>query len=133
MDSAVQKAILGEVKDPKEAYIATISELSNFIASDKMLDTFRQSADASIANTIAKNKLNVARGIKDADGNIVKEKQLFFKMDDEILKIIKEDPELFASGTARGVDANGDSIRLASADEVTAVSQLDEGLIKSSF
>ena len=130
VDSAVQKAILGEVKDPKEAYIATISELSNFIASDKMLDTFRQSADASIANTIAKNKLNVARGIKDADGNIVKEKQLFFKMDDEILKIIKEDPELFASGTARGVDANGDSIRLASADEVTAVSQLDEGLIK---
>ena len=113
VDSEVQRLILGEIKDPREAYVATVSELSNFIASDKMLNTFKQSADASIAATIARNAKNIADDVKDSKtGDIIQEKQLFFKMDEEILKIVKNNSDLFPKS-------------IENVEDLKSVSQLD--------
>ena len=129
VDSEVQRLILGEVKDPREAYVATIAELSNFIASDKMLDTFRQSADASILSTLAKNAENVTNNVTNAQGEVIKEGQVFFKMDDEILKIIKNNPDMLEKGYARGLDEAGENIRITDPNDINSVSQLDDRLI----
>ena len=121
VDDEIQRLILGEIRDPREAYVATVSELSNFIASDKMLNTFKQSVDASIASTIARNAENVANNVRGADGEIVQEGQLFFKMDDEILKIVKENPETLRDSLAKA--------KIDNADDLTSVSQLDSNVI----
>jgi len=114
VDSEVQRLILGEIRDPREAYVATVSELSNFIASDKMLNIFKQNADASIAATKAKNAENIANDVRDPKTKeIVQEKQLFFKMDDEILNIVKSDNELLAKA------------KIEKIEDLKSVSQLD--------
>ena len=122
VDSEVQRLILGEIRDPREAYVATVSELSNFIASDKMLNTFKQSADASISATklknatiIKNNQENVANNIKNKKGEILQQpldKQLFFKMDEEILKIVKNNSDLFPKS-------------IENVEDLKSVSQLD--------
>ena len=88
VDSEVLKQILGEIRDPREAFISTVSELSNFIATDRFLAKFKESVDSSIAATAARNADRVARGL-DA------ETPIFFKSDDEILKIVKNNPREF--------------------------------------
>ena len=90
MDSKVQRLILGEVEDPREAYVATVAELSNFVAADKFLNTFKASADANIAATLARNAENIANNVLDSSGKVVQEKQLFYNIEDEILKILKK-------------------------------------------
>ena len=55
VDSDVLKAILGEIRDPREAFISTVSELSNFIATDRFLQLFKNSVDANIAQVVARN------------------------------------------------------------------------------
>ena len=113
VETEVQRLILGEIRDPREAYVATVSELSNFIASDKMLSVFKQSADESIAATIARNAENVANNVRDPKtGEIIQEKQLFFKMDDEILNMVKNDPELLPKS-------------IENVEDLKSVSQLD--------
>ena len=121
VDDEVQRLILGEIRDPREAYVATVSELSNFIASDKMLNTFKQSVDASIASTLARNAENVANNVRGADDEIIQEGQLFFKMDDEILKIVKENPETLRDSLAKA--------KIDNPDDLTSVSQLDSAVI----
>ena len=64
VDNEVIKAIMGEIKTPKEAYIHTIAELSNFIASDAFYTGFKQSANASIIGTAARNADSIAKGGK---------------------------------------------------------------------
>ena len=91
VDSDVLKAILGEIRDPREAFISTVSELSNFIATDRFLQLFKNSVDANIAQVAARNS-RLAAG---ADP----EKQVFFNMDDEVLNIIRNNPSEF-----QGVD-----------------------------
>ena len=43
VDSEVQRLILGEIRDPREAFISTVSELSNFVATDRFLSLFKES------------------------------------------------------------------------------------------
>ena len=62
VDNEVIKAIMGEIRTPKEAYIHTIAELSNFIASDTFYTGFKRSADAAIIGTATRNAENIARG-----------------------------------------------------------------------
>ena len=62
VDNEVIKAIMGEIRTPKEAYIHTIAELSNFIAADTFYTGFKRSADASIIGTATRNAENIARG-----------------------------------------------------------------------
>ena len=88
VDSEVLKQILGEIRDPREAFISTVSELSNFIATDRFLAKFRDSVDANIAATAARNADRVARGLDE-------ETPIFFKSDDEILKIVKNNSREF--------------------------------------
>jgi hypothetical protein len=64
VDNEIIKAIMGEIKTPKEAYIHTIAELSNFIAADAFYTGFKQSADTSIIGTAARNASSVANGRK---------------------------------------------------------------------
>ena len=45
IDNQLEREILGQIKDPKEAYIATVSELSKFIATDAYYKTFRQAVN----------------------------------------------------------------------------------------
>ena len=88
VDSEVLKQILGEIRDPREAFISTVSELSNFIATDRFLSKFKESVDSSITATAARNADRVARGLDE-------ETPIFFKSDDEILKIVKNNPREF--------------------------------------
>ena len=53
---------MGEIRTPKEAYIHTIAELSNFIAADTFYTGFKRSADASIIGTATRNAETLARG-----------------------------------------------------------------------
>ena len=62
VDNEVIKAIMGEIRTPKEAYIHTIAELSNFIAADTFYTGFKRSADASIIGTATRNAETLARG-----------------------------------------------------------------------
>ena len=62
VDNEVIKAIMGEIRTPKEAYIHTIAELSNFIAADTFYTGFKRSADASIIGTATRNAETIARG-----------------------------------------------------------------------
>ena len=62
VDNEVIKTIMGEIKTPKEAYIHTIAELSNFIAADTFYTGFKRSADASIIGTATRNADSLARG-----------------------------------------------------------------------
>ena len=62
VDNEVIKAIMGEIKTPKEAYIHTISELSNFIAADTFYTGFKKSADAAILSNLTRNADAIARG-----------------------------------------------------------------------
>jgi len=91
VDSDVLKAILGEIRDPREAFISTVSELSNFVATDRFLQLFKNSVDANIAQVAARNS-RLAEGAEP-------EKQVFFKMDDEVINIIRNNPTEF-----QGVD-----------------------------
>ena len=52
VDSPVLKEILGQTKNPTEAYIATVSDLATFIANDSFYTRLRQIADADIADSI---------------------------------------------------------------------------------
>ena len=103
VDSAVLKSILGEIRDPREAFISTVSELSNFIATDKFLQLFKNSADANIAQVAARN----SRLVEGAEP----EKQVFFNMNDEIINIIRANPSEF-----QGVNLN----TIARADQLDA-------------
>ena len=107
VDSEVQRLILGEIRDPREAFISTVSELSNFVATDRFLSVFKQSADANIAQVIARN---AARPTALAGKE---EKQVFFKMDDEIINWIKSKPQ----------DYN------INPDTISRVSELDSNLL----
>ncbi len=51
VDNEVIRSILGEVRNPKEAYMHTVGELSNFIASDAFYSSFKRTADNIIKNT----------------------------------------------------------------------------------
>ena len=50
VESPVLKEILGQVRNPTESYIATVSDLSTFIATDSFYTRLRQLADADIAD-----------------------------------------------------------------------------------
>jgi len=50
VDSPVLKEILGQTKNPTEAYIATVSDLSTFIANDSFYMRLRQIANNDIAD-----------------------------------------------------------------------------------
>ena len=51
MDNEVIRTILGEVRNPKESYMHTVGELSNFIASDAFYSNFKRVADDIISKT----------------------------------------------------------------------------------
>tara|TARA_B100000963_G_scaffold85361_2_gene72980 strand:+ start:389 stop:5137 length:4749 start_codon:yes stop_codon:yes gene_type:complete len=51
VDNEIIRAILGEVRNPKEAYMHTVGELSNFIAADAFYSSFKKTADNIIRNT----------------------------------------------------------------------------------
>ena len=105
VDSDVLKAILGEIRDPREAFISTVSELSNFIATDKFLQLFKNSADANIAQVSARNS-RLAEGAEP-------EKQIFFNMNDEIINVIRANPSEF-----QGIDLS----TISRADQLDAPS-----------
>ena len=105
VDSDVLKAILGEIRDPREAFISTVSELSNFIATDKFLQLFKNSADANIAQVAARNS-RLAEGAEP-------EKQIFFNMNDEIINVIRANPSEF-----QGIDLS----TISRADQLDAPS-----------
>ena len=109
VDSDVLKAILGEIRDPREAFISTVSELSNFVAIDRFLQLFKNSVDANIAQVAARNS-RLAQGAEP-------EKQLFFKMDDEVVNIIRNNPTEFQgvdpANISRLSDLDSDSIKKA--------------------
>ena len=48
IDNQLEREILGQIKDPREAYIATVSELSKFIATDAYYKTFRQAVNKAM-------------------------------------------------------------------------------------
>lgn len=50
VDSPVLKEILGQTKNPTEAYISTVSDLATFIANDAFYTRLRQLADMDIAD-----------------------------------------------------------------------------------
>ena len=108
VDSEVQRLILGEIRDPREAFISTVSELSNFVATDRFLGLFKETVDANIAGVAARN---AARPTTLRGGG--EENQLFYKMDDEIIKYIKERADRF------NVDPN----------TISRVTDLDEKLL----
>ena len=105
VDSDVLKAILGEIRDPREAFISTVSELSNFIATDKFLQLFKNSADANIAQVVARNS-RLAEGAEP-------EKQIFFNINDEIINVIRKNPSEF-----QGIDLS----TISRADQLDATS-----------
>jgi len=111
VDSEVQRLILGEIRDPREAFISTVSELSNFIATDRFLGLFKESMDINIANVAARNaaRPTTLRGTP--------EEPLFYKMDDEIINWIKQKPDFFN----------------VNPDNISRVSLLDEKLLKSAL
>jgi len=51
VDNEVIRTILGEVRNPKEAYMHTVGELSNFIAADAFYSNFKRVADDLIKRT----------------------------------------------------------------------------------
>jgi len=51
IDNEIIRAILGEVRNPKEAYMHTVGELSNFIAADAFYSSFKKTADNIIRQT----------------------------------------------------------------------------------
>ena len=51
VDNEVIRTILGEVRNPKESYMHTVGELSNFIASDAFYSSFKKVADDIISKT----------------------------------------------------------------------------------
>ena len=51
VDNEIIRAILGEVRNPKEAYMHTVGELSNFVAADAFYSSFKKTADNIIRNT----------------------------------------------------------------------------------
>ena len=51
MDNEVIRTILGEVRNPKESYMHTVGELSNFIASDAFYSNFKRVVDDIISKT----------------------------------------------------------------------------------
>jgi hypothetical protein len=50
VDNEVLQEILGQVRNPREAYIATVSDLSTFISTDSFFTRMREIADADIAD-----------------------------------------------------------------------------------
>ena len=50
VDNDVLQEILGQVRNPREAYIATVSDLSTFISTDSFFTRMREIADADIAD-----------------------------------------------------------------------------------
>ena len=52
VESPVLKEILGQTKSPTEAYIATVSDLSTFIATDSFYTRLRSIADADMAEAL---------------------------------------------------------------------------------
>ena len=100
VDSAVLKAILGEIRDPREAFISTVSELSNFVATDRFLQIFKNSVDANIAQVSARNS-RLAEGAEP-------ESQIFFKMDDEVINIIRNNPTEFQGVNPATISRLGD-------------------------
>ena len=116
VDSEVLRLILGEIRDPREAFISTVSELSNFIATDRFLGLFKETVDQNIAATIARNaaRPTTLRGAPE-------EKQLFYKMDDEIINWIKQKPDQF--------NVNPNTLdRVSDLDEKTLGAALDDWL-----
>lgn len=51
VDNEILRTILGEVRNPKEAYMHTVAELSNFISADAFYSSFKQFVDDAIAKT----------------------------------------------------------------------------------
>jgi hypothetical protein len=116
VDSEVLRLILGEIRDPREAFISTVSELSNFIATDRFLGLFKETVDQNIAATVARNaaRPTTLRGAPE-------EKQLFYKMDDEIINWIKQKPDQF--------NVNPNTLdRVSDLDEKTLGAALDDWL-----
>jgi len=62
VDNTIIREIMGEIRTPKEAYIHTVAELSNFIASDAFYTGFKRTADNSILATATRNADAIARG-----------------------------------------------------------------------
>lgn len=54
VDNEILKEIYGEVRNPRESFITTISEISNLIGSDKFYSQLREVADRNIAESAAK-------------------------------------------------------------------------------
>ena len=120
VDSDVLKAILGEIRDPREAFISTVSELSNFVATDRFLQMFKESVDSNIAAVNLRNaQRGAAPGLARPTGAapVEPEKQLFFKMDDEVVNIIRNNPTEFQgvdpANISRLSDLDSDSIKKA--------------------
>ena len=116
VDSEVLRLILGEIRDPREAFISTVSELSNFIATDRFLGLFKETVDQNIAATVARNAARPTT-LRAAP----EEKQLFYKMDDEIINWIKQKPDQF--------NVNPQTLdRVSDLDEKTLGAALDDWL-----
>jgi hypothetical protein len=116
VDSEVLRLILGEIRDPREAFISTVSELSNFVATDRFLGLFKETVDQNIAATVARNAARPTT-LRAAP----EEKQLFYKMDDEIINWIKQKPDQFNVNT-NTLD------RISDLDEKTLGAALDDWL-----
>ena len=57
VDDKIIQQIYGQIKDPREAYISTVAELSGFLSTDAYYTTFKNMADKSILETAEKNVL----------------------------------------------------------------------------
>jgi len=55
VDDKIIQQIYGQVKDPREAYISTVAELSGFLSTDAYYTTFKNMADKSIRETAERN------------------------------------------------------------------------------
>ena len=92
IDNQLEREILGQIKDPREAYIATVSELSKFIATDAYYKTFRQAVNKAMREgneaykaARAQNK-TIDRQIAEARARGMSEKEIqsaFQKVDEK--------------------------------------------------
>ena len=55
VDDKIIQQIYGQIRDPREAYISTVAELSRFLSTDAYYSTFKDMADLAILETAERN------------------------------------------------------------------------------
>ena len=65
VDNEILREIYGEVRNPRESFITTISEISNLIGSDKFYSQLRRVADKNIAESAEKGVQPIFRRTQD--------------------------------------------------------------------